>query len=121
MSTKKKHTDYLTIIKENLHKLEIGKLYKFTELCRTLGLEVPNGKNPKIALLKALDGLVVRVEEGKKHIITEIRETQVEIIDNRGKNPSSHGNNGVYSKEIGATLLHKMLQNAFSEDSNILH
>ena len=36
MSTKKKHTDYLTIIKENLHKLEIGKLYKFTELCRTL-------------------------------------------------------------------------------------
>ena len=113
MSTKKKQTDYLTPIKANLHKIELNKPYMFTKLCRTLELEVPKASKSKIALLKALDSLVVRVEEGKKHIITELRAEQVEIIDNRGKSEGSRGNyEGIFKDNLTNSLLYFCLDTA---------
>ena len=105
MSTKQK--DYLTSIKENVNRLELNKPYKFTELCRILCLEVPKSKNSKAALLKALDSIVERIEENKKHIILSIREQQVEIIDNRGRSEGSRNNyTGVYGDNLLNTMLY---------------
>lgn len=106
----RKQKDYLTLVKDNVNKLELNKPYKFTELCRTLGLEIPKSKNSKNALLKALDSIVERVYKNKKHIIITIREQQVEIIDNRGKSKGSRNNYvGIYGEDLFNTMLYMCL------------
>ena len=61
----RKQRDYLTLVKDNVNKLELNKPYKFTELCRTLRLEILKSKNSKNALLKALDSIAERIEKIK--------------------------------------------------------
>ena len=103
----RKQRDYLTLVKDNVNKLELNKPYKFTELCRTLRLEILKSKNSKNALLKALDSIAERIEENKKHIILSIREQQVEIIDNRGRSEGSRNNyTGVYGDNLLNTMLY---------------
>ena len=106
----RKQRDYLTLVKDNVNKLELNKPYKFTELCRTLGLEIPKSKNSKNALLKALDSIVERVYKNKKHIIITIREQQLTIADNRGKSKGSRNNYvGIYGEDLFNTMLYMCL------------
>ena len=110
-----KHTDYVLLIKENLHKIELNKKYMFTKLCDTLNIERTTSKYSISAILRALDSLVVRHMEGKKHIITEIRTEQLEIIDNRGLSEGSRGNNDKFSSNIQNVFLYRVLDKAFDE------
>ena len=120
----RKQKDYLTLIKANVNKLELNKLYKFTDLCRTLRLEIPNSKNSKNALLKALDSIVERVYKNKKHIIIAIREQQLTIVDNRGKSKGSRNNYvGVYGEDLFNTFIyfcyHIADKNGIFKDENV--
>ena len=120
----RKQKDYLTLVKDNVNKLELNKPYKFTELCRTLGLEIPKSKNSKNALLKALDSIVERVYKNKKHIIIAIREQQLTIVDNRGKSKGSRNNYvGVYGEDLFNTFIyfcyHIADKNGIFKDENV--
>lgn len=110
-----KHTDYVLLIKENLHKIELNKPYMFTKLCDTLNIKRTSSKYSISAILKALDSLAIRNMEGKKHIITEIRTEQLEIIDNRGLSEGSRGNNDKFSSNIQNVFLYRVLDKALDE------
>lgn len=72
----------------NIKNLEIGKEYKWRELCNTLEIKVSDGGSRKKDI-KKLESLCKYRKEGVRFIIEEIYDKQKRIIDKRVEKPNS--------------------------------
>lgn len=110
----------------NKDKFKINESYSYNDICKLSGMKKTSGE-ARIKQMNIFKEIFNTKEwskgRSKMYKIISINDLSDEqamklIADNRGKNPNSHAS--IYSKEIGATLLYKILQNAFEEDSSIL-
>lgn len=113
------------IIAKNIKNLNIGTKYSYPKFAESLEFSKSSKKSIKDSHIALILELIEYEQVGKQYIVKGFKDISEDRVlelteDMRGKNPNSHGKNGIYSKEIGATLLYKMLQNALSEDSDIL-
>lgn len=78
-----------------IENLKVGMVIKnYKELCKTLEVEEKKSGSKKYQL-KDFERYFKYHKEGNKFIIDEIFDTVLPVIDGRGKNPNSHGNNHI--------------------------
>ena len=78
-----------------IENLKVGMVIKnYKELCKLPEITVKAGDSKK-AQLKELERYCSYTKDKYSFIITEIFETPLPVIDGRGKNPNSHGNNHI--------------------------
>lgn len=78
-----------------IENLKVGMVIKnYKELCKTLEVEEKKSGSKKYQL-KDFERYFKYHKEGNKFIVDEIFDTVLPVIDGRGKNPNSHGNNHI--------------------------
>ena len=78
-----------------IENLKVGMVIKnYKELCKILEVEEKKSGSKKYQL-QSFERFFRYEKQGNKFIITEIFNDPLPVIDGRGKNPNSHGNNHI--------------------------
>ena len=78
-----------------IENLKVGMVIKnYKVLCELLEIPEKDGNSRKCQL-QNLERFIRYEKQGFKYIITEIFNDPLPVIDGRGKNPNSHGNNHI--------------------------
>lgn len=95
---------------EFINNLEVGKSYKYMELCDILKIKKCVA-NSRVSQMKELARFVHFEKIGHSIIIHEIYDTPKAKVDNRGKSKNSRNNNEIYHEHIENIMLY-VLNNA---------